>query len=83
VQELKKTLKEDARLILQLKGAVETVKDEELLFKPQDRDLILQVGAFLISEQRRNCIISFCFSPRFSPSTFIVHLSCLVSLVYP
>eukprot|EP00624_Nannochloropsis_granulata_P001961 evm.model.NODE_19310_length_24751_cov_15.882955.10 len=46
VRELKKTLREDARLILQLKGVMETYTDKGrgLPFKPEDRELILQVG---------------------------------------
>lgn len=45
MQELKETLREDTRLILQLKGVMETVTDkgQGLPLEPEDRDLIIQV----------------------------------------
>ena len=77
MQELKKTLKEDARLILQLKGAVETVKDQELLFKPEDRDLILQVRVFL---KGRDEIVSLSFFVILSFLSFPFHHPLALSL---
>lgn len=55
MRELKKTLREDARLILQLKGVMETYTDKGrgLPFKPEDRELILQVGVCARIVQRK------------------------------
>lgn len=72
MQELKKTLKEDARLILQLKGAVETVKDQELLFKPEDRDLILQVGRCIKRREWCDSMVIIGFSPSSDLSSVLI-----------